>query len=427
MFMVWWDKQFRSRLQGIDVQLRLHERYIDDTNVVATKTAIGARYDGERITISDESITEDEEVPEDERTMKLIQSVAAHIHPSIRLTIDYPSNHTDGKVPMLDVKMWIETIEDRKVILYEHYEKDMTTKAVINARSALPMRTKRTVLTQEMLRRLLHCSRHLPWERVCVHANDYMKKLQYSGYNQMFRYNVVQSALKAFNHITRCDITGVRPRNREKNWKRGERIDEKRRKRNEWYKEGGFDSVLFVPMTPDGELRKMYQQEVKKSGIRIKVIERTGRTLKSQLQRSNPFKEAKCGRDRCYICTTTNKGNCMVEGITYELRCKDAECEIKNIYKGETSSSGYTRGVEHKRVLLAKDEKNSPLWRHCKNIHHSEVKDFEMSVTGTFRGDAMLRQITEAVQIQNTDMNKLMNTKSEWNMTRVPRANITID
>ena len=47
-----------------------------------------------------------------------------------------------------------------------------------------------------------------------------------------------------------------------------------------------------------------------------------------------------------------------------------------------------------------------------------------MSVTGTFRNDAMLRQISEAVQIDNVDPEKLMNTRAEWNMTRVPRATI---
>ena len=47
-----------------------------------------------------------------------------------------------------------------------------------------------------------------------------------------------------------------------------------------------------------------------------------------------------------------------------------------------------------------------------------------MSVTGTFKDDAMLRQITEAVQIENLDPEKLMNSRTEWNMTRVPRATI---
>ena len=48
-----------------------------------------------------------------------------------------------------------------------------------------------------------------------------------------------------------------------------------------------------------------------------------------------------------------------------------------------------------------------------------------MNVTGTFRNDPMLRQITEAVQIENLGAGRLMNNRSEWNMTRVPRASIS--
>ena len=48
-----------------------------------------------------------------------------------------------------------------------------------------------------------------------------------------------------------------------------------------------------------------------------------------------------------------------------------------------------------------------------------------MSVTGSFRNDAMLRQIAEAVQIENAETGTLMNDRAEWNMTPVPRSTIT--
>ena len=52
---------------------------------------------------------------------------------------------------MLDVKMWLDEINGRHVIVYEHYEKEIATKMVIHAESAIPKRMKRTVLTQEVL------------------------------------------------------------------------------------------------------------------------------------------------------------------------------------------------------------------------------------------------------------------------------------
>ena len=74
--------------------------------------------------------------------------------------------------------------------------------------------------------------------------------------------------------------------------------------------------------------------------------------------------------------------------------------------------------------LNSRNVKNSPLWRHCRDFHGSTMQEFQMKVTGTFKNDAMLRQITEAVQIESTNPDSLMNTRAEWNMTRVPRATI---
>ena len=195
-------------------------------------------------------------------------------------------------------------------------------------------------------------------------------------------------------------------------------------KRKNWYRNGGFDTVLFIPVTPNKVLKRMYENEIKKSGIRIKVVERTGRTLKSQLQTSNPFKDKHCNREDCFICTTTNVGNCNTESVTYEVTCRET-CGGNKIYKGETAGNGYTRGSKHLYDLNARNHNNSPLWRHCLEAHGGEMQPFKMSITGTYRGDAMLRQISEAVKINNTDANLLMNDRAEWNMTRIPRANIS--
>ena len=43
-----------------------------------------------------------------------------------------------------------------------------------------------------------------------------------------------------------------------------------------------------------------------------------------------------------------------------------------------------------------------------------------MDVLGTYKEDAMLRQIAEAVRIQQAPSGTLMNDKSEWNYVRLP-------
>ena len=220
-------------------------------------------------------------------------------------------------------------------------------------------------------------------------------------------------------------MNNIRPVNRLKNWNRAERERQKQQKRKEWYKQGGFDSVLFLPSTPQGKLKHMCEDIIKRSGIRIKVVERTGRTLKSQLQTSNPFKEGGCGRGNCFICTTTKKGNCQSESITYRIECLGEACRKKR-YKGETAGNGYKRGAKHLSDLAGRDVDNSPLWRHCLEEHNGEEQRFQMCVTGSYRNDAMLRQISEAVQIENSDPGSLMNDRAEWNMTPIPRSTITV-
>ena len=158
----------------------------------------------------------------------------------------------------------------------------------------------------------------------------------------------------------------------------------------------------------------------------MQVVEKTGRTLKSQLQTSNLFRETNCGRDGCVVCTTFGQGNCNTEGITYRIDCAGDECE-KSTYKGETACNAHTRGGEHMGRLAAKDLSNSPLWRHCLEQHGGEVQTFLMSVTGTYRNDPMLRQITEAVQINNMNVSERMNDRAEWNMTRIPRTVISTE
>ena len=46
--------------------------------------------------------------------------------------------------------------------------------------------------------------------------------------------------------------------------------------------QGGFDSILFVPSTLDGKLKRIYHHAIPKSGLSFKV-QRTGRTFKSEL------------------------------------------------------------------------------------------------------------------------------------------------
>ena len=189
----------------------MYKRYVDDINVIVNATRPGLKFvDSVGRVVLDESVVEQERaVKADRRCMALVQKIGNSIHPSIQLEVDFPSKHDDDKLPILDLKVWVEMRrqQDRgeeeseeNVVLHEFYSKDVASKCVINARSALSWSCKRTILTQEVLRILLNCSRELPWKTVVGHINHMMLRLQYSGYDQKFS----TGSLQPYDRI-RCE------------------------------------------------------------------------------------------------------------------------------------------------------------------------------------------------------------------------------
>ena len=168
IFIIWWAKEFAERLEEMAIVMKTNKRYVDD--MVVQATPLGMRNKDGKTYVDERSLAADEGISKDEMTMTLIKQIRNDIHSSIQLEVDYPSNHWDGKLPIHDLKVWIETkeketekqVEKASLIMYEFYSKSVASKAVINAKSALNWSTKRTVLTQEVLRVLLYCSRLLP-------------------------------------------------------------------------------------------------------------------------------------------------------------------------------------------------------------------------------------------------------------------------
>ena len=83
------------------------------------------------------------------------------------------------------------------------------------------------------------------------------------------------------------------------------------------------------------------------------------------------------------------------------------------------------RGEEHIDDFNKKLDK-SVLLKHCRSKHGGQTEgiEFRMNVVGVYHRDPMKRQIAEAVRIQETSPNELMNDKSEYNCIQLPRASV---
>ena len=52
-------------------------------------------------------IESDKLIPEDQRTAQFWAEVGNSIHSSISVKSDFPSKNRDGKMPLLDLKVWV--------------------------------------------------------------------------------------------------------------------------------------------------------------------------------------------------------------------------------------------------------------------------------------------------------------------------------
>ena len=63
------------------------------------------------------------------------------------MTKEVPSENEDRKLPVLDLKTWVEKVEieggERHQILHEFYMKKVSSRAIIHRKAALSMKNKR--------------------------------------------------------------------------------------------------------------------------------------------------------------------------------------------------------------------------------------------------------------------------------------------
>ena len=210
-----------------------------------------ARYVEGKIIVTDETKESDRGIPEDKRMFDFIKTVGNSIHPSIQLEIDVPSNHTDGKLPILDLKVWIGKVEidgntERKII-HELYTKEIASNFLIEEKSAMSIQQKRPILTQMCLRVLLNNSKYLSHDLRKEKVEYFMRRMQASGYCKKFRYEILKSAISVYKKI---ENDPIRPLNRNKEWTSPKRRSELKRKRKTWFRKDGHESVLLVKATP---------------------------------------------------------------------------------------------------------------------------------------------------------------------------------
>ena len=88
---------------------------------------------------------------------------------------------------------------------------------------------------------------------------------------------------------------------------------------------------MFVPYTKGGELAKRLREAeeelMKQTGVKITVVETTGRKIVDLLHKADPWQGKDCGRPQCILCETKQKTekhqnqDYTKRCIIYETRC----------------------------------------------------------------------------------------------------------
>ena len=96
------------------------------------------------------------------------------------------------------------------------------------------------------------------------------------------------------------------------------------------------ETVLFVPQTPGGVLADMLRQAERQMadilGDTIKIVEKSGVTLRRVLHKSNPWAGVNCGRGDCLPCRSGDVKDCTRRNILYETACLQCKENGKEIY-----------------------------------------------------------------------------------------------
>ena len=124
---------------------------------------------------------------------------------------------------------------------------------------------------------------------------------------------------------------------------------------------------------------------------------------------------------KCLVCSGPNPGNCRETGVSYRIECPD-ECSYE--YTGQTGMNAYTRGKKHDQDYKAKRDE-SALRKHC--VHNGEMQLFKMGVVDKCRNDPTKRKIFEPVRLLKVPVERMMNSRSEWNSARLPRISVSND
>ena len=175
--MMEWDKKLMMELEKVNIETYVFTRFKDDIELVAESVERGTKLIDGKLVVDEEKKLEDASKSDAKITMEIISQIANSIDPMIQLTTETPCNFKNKMMPILDVQVRINKEEDNRID-FQFFEKETKNSKVILFDSAIDSKSKRTILTQECLRRLRNTKIELGEDIQRKHLNEFMVKVK---------------------------------------------------------------------------------------------------------------------------------------------------------------------------------------------------------------------------------------------------------
>ena len=198
VMMILWCKSLKEKRSLAGIKGELLPRFVDDITILPTVIPSGMRLVDNKLEFSPDLVDTDNNVNGDERTMIIIQEIANSITDDIQVTFDVPSNHSDNRIPILDLKVRINVNNE---IEYIFYKKPMSSDYVTLKNSALSMQQKMATLTQQCFSRIHNTSDNVDEDVKFESLNEFMHDLQISGYSEKDRLTILRGAINTHKNI----------------------------------------------------------------------------------------------------------------------------------------------------------------------------------------------------------------------------------
>ena len=193
-----------------------------------------------------------------QHTLNILLKIANMPDRDIQLTMDVPSLNEGGKLPVLDLNVWIKD----NIVHHSVYSKPMASPLAIMYKSALPAKQKRESLLQEGLRRLRNLDPQTPAiERETI-LSQFIAKLLWSGYDHKFRHQLLEGILKRSDEIEKEIFRGDRIRYRSRTQSLSQKKQSTGKYPNTWFLRGDIQNTLKVQCTPYSHLKQNIVAEI---------------------------------------------------------------------------------------------------------------------------------------------------------------------